>query len=95
MFNKPDSREKSEQLDIARRKNNGGWCTVNTDKVDAEIKKLKEEKQQIEQQIKRTDNDDKCKELKRQLSQIESKLSAKDNEGYRKQHATYTYSTGE
>lgn len=71
-------------------KKHGLWCTVNTDKVDAEIKKLKEEKQQIEQQIKKTGDENKCKELKKQLSQIESELSAKDNDVYRKQHATYT-----
>ena len=81
-----DGPEKSDD------KNHGPWCTVNTDKVDAEIKKLKEEKQQIEQQIKRTDDENKCKELKKQLSQIESELSAKDNDAYRKQHAAYTYS---
>ena len=73
-------------------KKHGLWCTVNTDGVDAEIKKLKEEKQQIEQQIKSADNEDKTKELKRQLSQIEAELSTKDNDAYRRQHATYTYS---
>ena len=73
-------------------KKHGLWCTVNTDKVDAEIKKLKEEKQQIERQIKRTDDENKYKELKKQLSQIESELSAKDKDAYRKQHASYTYS---
>lgn len=73
-------------------KKHGLWCTVNTDKVDAEIKKLKEEKQQIERQIKRTDDENKREDLKKQLSQVESELSAKDNDAYRKQHATYTYS---
>ena len=73
-------------------KKHGLWCTVNTDKVDSEIKKLKEEKQQIERQIKRTDDENKCRDLKKQLSQIESELSVKDNDAYRKQHATYTYS---
>ncbi len=69
-------------------------CSVNTDKVDTEIKKLKEKKQQIEQKIKRTVDEDKCKELKKQLSQIESELSAKDNDAYRKRHAAYAYSAG-
>lgn len=67
-------------------------CTVNTDKVDREIKQLKEEKKQIEQEIKSNqNNEDKRKELEKQLSQVESELSAKDNDAYRKQNATYTY----
>ncbi|WP_051280861.1 hypothetical protein [Anaerovorax odorimutans] len=63
--------------------------TINTDKVDAEIKKLKEQKQQIEQQLKgAADNEDKHKELEQCLSKIESELRTKDNDTYRKQHAT-------
>lgn len=65
-------------------------CTANTDKVDAEIKKLKEEKQQIEQELKSACDEDKRKDLEKQLSQVESELSAKDNDTYRKQHADYT-----
>lgn len=68
-------------------------CTVNTDKVDREIKQLKEEKKQIKQEIKSNqNNEDKRRELEKQLSQVESELSAKDNDAYRKQNATYTYS---
>jgi hypothetical protein len=68
-------------------------CTVNTDQVDAEIKKLKEEKQQIEQQLNRIrDDEDRRKELEKQLSLVESELSVKDTDAYRKQHASYTYS---
>lgn len=67
-------------------------CTTNTDKVDREIKKLKEEKKQIEQELKTNQNDeDKRKELEQQLTQVESELSMKDNDAYRKQNATYTY----
>lgn len=67
-------------------------CTVNTDKVDAEIKQLKEQKQQIEQQLNSVrDDEEKRKDLEQRLSQVETELSAKDNDGYRKQHAMYTY----
>ncbi|MCB6202478.1 hypothetical protein [Extibacter muris] len=65
-------------------------CTVNTDKVDAEIKSLKEKKAQIEQQIiKAEDNTEQQYKLERQLQQIENELRAKDNDSYRRQHAEY------
>ena len=67
-------------------------CTVNTDKVDAEIKKLKEEKKQIQQKLKNFHgNDEKHKELEKRLSEIDSELRIKDNDAYRKQNATTTY----
>lgn len=67
-------------------------CTINTNKVDAEINKLKEEKKQLEKQLKSAGEDkNKLKDLEKQLSQVASELSAKDNEAYRKQNATSTY----
>ena len=63
-------------------------CTTNTDSVDREIKKLKEQKQQLEQQIKAASGDEeKIKELEKKLSQVESELSQKDNDTYRRQNA--------
>lgn len=63
-------------------------CTMNTDKVDREIKKLKEQKQQLEQKIKAASGDEeKVKELEKKLSQIEGALSQKDNDTYRRQNA--------
>lgn len=63
-------------------------CTTNTDKVDREIEKLKEQKQQLEQQIKAASGDEeKVKELEKKLSQIEGELSQKDNDTYRRQNA--------
>ncbi len=63
-------------------------CTANTDKVDREIKKLKEQKQQLEQQIKAASGDDeKVKELEKKLSQVEAELRQKDNDTYRRQNA--------
>jgi len=64
-------------------------CTVNTDKVDREIKKLKEEKQQLQQQISSSAGDEKkTRELKQKLAQVENELSQKDNDTYRRQHAS-------
>lgn len=58
--------------------------TISTDKVDAEIKLLKNKKSQLEQKISaQADNSD----LQRQLAQIEDELNQKDNDIYRKQHS--------
>lgn len=66
-------------------------CTANTDKVDGEIKSLKNEKQKIQQQIKQAAGDkDRQAELERRLSQLEAEIQSKDNDTYRKQNASYT-----
>ncbi|MBR4153285.1 MAG: hypothetical protein IKT98_10055 [Selenomonadaceae bacterium] len=58
---------------------------ISTDKVDAEIKLLKNKKAQLEQKITaQTDNPD----LQRQLARLEDELRQKDNDTYRKQHST-------
>ena len=63
-------------------------CTTNTDNVDREIEKLKEEKEQLEQQIKAAAGDkEKVKVLEKKLAQIEGELSQKDNDTYRRKNA--------
>ena len=63
-------------------------CTTNTDNVDREIEKLKEEKKQLEQQIKAAAGDkEKVKVLEKKLAQVEGQLSQKDNDTYRRQNA--------
>ncbi len=65
-------------------------CVGSTDKVDREIQKLKEKKQQLEQQIRAASGDEeKRRELERKLAQVENELSRKDNDAYRKQHSTF------
>ena len=50
--------------------------------------KLKEEKKQLEQQIKAAAGDkEKVKVLEKKLAQIEGKLSQKDNDTYRRKNA--------
>ena len=64
-------------------------CVANTDKVDKEIKKLKEKKQQLEQQIQSASGDEKkLRELEKKLAQVENELSQKDNDTYRRQNAS-------
>lgn len=66
-------------------------CTTNTDKVDNEIKKLKEERKQILQELRKAGGDtEKQVDLQKHLSQLDAELQAKDNDAYRKQHATHT-----
>ena len=62
-------------------------CTTNTDAVDREIEKLKEEKRQIEQQIQAETDDEKVKELEKKLAQVEAELNEKNNDTYRRQNA--------
>ena len=63
-------------------------CTTNTDNVDREIEKLKEEKKQLEQQIKAAAGDkEKVRVLEKKLAQIEGELSQKDNDTYRRKNA--------
>ena len=63
----------------------------NMDKVKNEIKKLKDEKKQLERQLKMAaGNQQKTKELETKLAQVEAELSVKDTDEYKRQHAEYT-----
>ena len=84
--NKPANAEKDSSAKASEEK-----CTGSTDQVDREIKKLKEEKKQLEQQIQSAFGDEeKRKELEKKLAQVESELSQKDNDTYRRQHSVFT-----
>ena len=61
---------------------------ANTDKVDAEIQKLKAKKAQLEQKISSAQIPD--ANLQKQLAQIENELRQKDNDTYRKAHAQFS-----
>lgn len=69
----------------------GQKCIGNTDRVDQEIRKLKEQKKQLQQQIKSAAGDEeKVRQLKAELAQVENELSQKDNDTYRKQNTVFT-----
>lgn len=80
-YDKPDEADEKK----AKQEN----CTANTDKVDREIEKLKQEKQQLEQQI-RTVSDGDTEELERKLAAVERELQQKDNDTYRRQHTKFS-----
>lgn len=63
----------------------------NTDKVEREIRELKEKKKELEQQIRSAAGDEeKVKELEKKLADIENELSQKDNDTYRRQNTDVT-----
>ena len=60
--------------------------TINTDRVDAEIEKLKRRKAEIEQDLKASIGEEKDR-LEVELHMIEAELAQKDNDTYRRQNA--------
>lgn len=65
-------------------------CTGNTDKVDREIRKLKEKQRALEQQLHSETDETKIKDLERKLAQVTAELRQKDNDTYRRQHAVFS-----
>lgn len=63
-------------------------CTGNTDKVDREIKALKEKIKKIKQQAERAEGKER-ERLSNQLSALESELAQKDCDSYRRQHSEF------
>lgn len=64
-------------------------CIADTDKVEREIRELKEKKQQLEQQIRQiSDDESKTRELEKKLAEVENELNQKDNDAYRRQNAS-------
>ncbi len=58
-----------------------------TDKVDSEIRQLKNKKAQLEQQLNAVSEDaEKAAEIEKKIAEVESELRRKDNDTYRKQH---------
>lgn len=64
-------------------------CTGNTDQVDREIEKLRQQKTQLEQRLNSAKDEKKAAELERKLAQVENELRQKDNDIYRRQHTVF------
>ena len=72
-------------------KKSGEKCVGNTDRVDREIKRLKERQQQLEQQIQSAAGDEqKVRELEKKLAQVEGASSQKDKDTYRRQNSSFS-----
>lgn len=64
-------------------------CICNTDRVDGEIKRLREKQEQLEQQLRRADGEN-AENIKKQLESVSAELAIKDNDTYRRQNAVFT-----
>ena len=80
---KNDSDELRKSSDKTKSEN----TTINTDRVDEEIEKLKRRKAEIEQKLK-TSGDEEKDRLEVELHMIDAELAQKDNDTYRRQNAT-------
>lgn len=67
-------------------------CTADTDKVDREIRRLKEERGELKERLSSETDEARIGELERRLSRVESELRRKDNDAYRRRHAVFTES---
>lgn len=65
--------------------------TGNTDKVEREIRKLKEKLESLKQQLARAqDNPEEQAKLEKQIAQVENELRAKDTDSYRRQNTQFS-----
>lgn len=86
-----DGDRKSPKVNADAPDNGGEKYIANSDKVEREIRELKEKKKKLEQQLKAASGDEKkTKELENKLAQVERELSQKDTDTYRKQNTEFT-----
>ncbi len=64
--------------------------TGSTDKVDAEIRKLKKQLSELEARLASEQDPAKYKELQKQISALEDELKKKDNDAYRRKHTVFS-----
>lgn len=64
-------------------------CTCNTDRVDGEIKRLKEKQEQLEQKLRSAEGEN-AERIKKQLESVSAELAMKDNDTYRRQNSVFT-----
>lgn len=67
----------------------GEKLTTDTDRVDREIRDLKEQAERLEQKVKEARDPAEAERLEKELQAVEAQLQAKDNDAYRRQHADY------
>ena len=65
-------------------------CRGNTDKVDREIKELKQKKKELESRLRTETNEAQAEALEKELAKVERELSQKDNDSYRRQHTIFS-----
>lgn len=86
-----DAAGKAPRADENKQGKSPETCVGNTDAVEREIRKLKEKKQQLQQQMQAASGDEKkIRELEKKLAQVEQELGQKDTETYRRQHTVFS-----
>lgn len=63
--------------------------TANTDKVDREIKNLRDKAQTLRQKLRSADEST-AADIQRELEQVTAELAQKDNDEYRRQNAVFS-----
>ena len=84
--NRNSSPEKSKNDDPEKKTES---CTCNTDRVDEEIKRLKEKQEQLEQKLRSAEGEA-ARQLEKQLESVSAELAMKDNDSYRRQNAVFS-----
>ena len=87
-FDDPNKSDKSAD-EPEKEKSQSEECTCNTDKVDRELKRLREKAERLEQQL-RSASDEEAAKLQKQLASIQSELAQKDNDSYRRSQAEFS-----
>ncbi len=80
-----DEKSKSDAPDDPK----GDTITANTDKVDSEIKALRDKEQALRQRLRSAD-EKAAENIARELEKITAELAQKDNDEYRRQNAVFT-----
>lgn len=92
-FDDPNKSDKSEKTggrdEPEKEKSKSEECTCNTDKVDRELKRLREKAERLEQQL-RSASDEEAAKIQKQLAGVQSELAQKDNDSYRRSQAEFS-----
>lgn len=67
----------------------GDVTTANTDKVDREIKALRDKEQALKQRLRSAD-ERAAEKIRRELEKVSAQLAQKDNDEYRRQNTVFT-----
>ena len=90
-FDDPNKSDKSDKPadEPEKEKSESEECTCNTDKVDRELKRLREKAERLEQQL-RSASEEEAAKLQKQLAGVQSELAQKDNDSYRRSQAEFS-----
>lgn len=86
---RPGDPGKPEKDSPAGKPGKEGRTVADTDKVDREIRSLKERRDRLEERL-RTAGETERRDLERQLEQVDRELARKDNDTYRRQNTVFT-----